>query len=122
VLVGSEAEVLDSLSGVLWTSQQQRVASSWGSQRQLIESQDFSSSSQDAGTCSCSESQSSNAELRNSQETVVICDGTNDDDCLVVRLLGSVGDNSRNRDRGSVDARHEEATEDDLVEGRLGSA
>jgi len=94
VLVWSHAEMLDGLSGVLRSSKEESVASSRGSQRKLVQSQSLTSSSKDARTSSGSESESSHAELRNGQETVVIGDGTDNDDGLVVRLLGGVPDNS----------------------------
>lgn len=117
MLVGSEAEVLNSLSGVLWSSKEKGVASGRSSESQLIQSQDLTSSSDDAGTSRSGEAKSSDAEFGDSQETVVISDGTNDDDGLVVGLLGGVRNNSGDGDRGSVDAGHKKAAENDLVEG-----
>lgn len=122
VLVWSHAEVLDGLSGVLWSSQKQGVAASWGSQGQLIQGQDLTSSSDDAGASSGGESESSDAELRNGQETVVIGDGANNNDGLVVGLVGDVRSDPGNGDWRSVDARHKKSAEDNLVEGRFGSA
>jgi hypothetical protein len=114
--------MLESFSGVLWTSEEQGVASGWGSECQLIQCQAFSSSSNDASTRSSSKAESCNAELWDSQEAVVISDSTNNNDGLVVRLLGDVGLNSGNRDRRSVDTGHEKSAENDLVEGGFGSA
>lgn len=93
VLVGSEAEMLDSLSGILWSSEEKGIASSRSSQCQLIQSQSLSTSSDDASTSGCSEAKGSNAELGYSQETVIIGDSANYDNGLVVRLLGGVRDN-----------------------------
>jgi len=84
VLVGSEAEVLDSFSGVLWTSQKKGVASGWCSLSQLVKSQDLSTSGQDAGTSGSGKAESCNAELGDSQQTVVVGDSANNDDGLVV--------------------------------------
>jgi len=122
VLVGSKAKVLDGLSGVLWSSQQESVASSRSTQSQLIQGQGLTTGGNDAGTGGSGEAESGNAELGNGQKTVVISDGTNDDDGLVVGFLRGVGDNTREGDGRAVDARHEEAAENDLVEGRLGTA
>ena len=116
MLMRSEAEVLDSLSSVLGSSEQESVASGRGSQCQLIQSQSFSTCGKDTRTSCCGEPEGSNAELRNSQETVVIGDCANNDNSLVVGLLGRVGNNSRNRNRRSVDAGHEESAKNDLVE------
>ena len=121
MLVWTETEVLDGLTGILWTSQQQSVATSWCAKCQLIEGQSLTTCSKDASTSSGSEAESSNTELWNGQETVVIGDGTNDDNGLVVGLLGNVGGDSREGDWWSVDAGHEKSAENDLVEGGLGT-
>ena len=122
VLVGTEAKVLDGLTGVLGSSEEQGVASGRGSESQLVQGQDLSSSSLDAGPSSSSEAEGRNTELGNGQEAVVISDSPDDHNGLVVGLLGCVGDNARNGDRWSVDTGHKKAAEDDLVEGRLGPA
>lgn len=122
VLVWSHAEVLDSLSRVLWSSEEKGVASSWSSQRQLIKSQSLTTSSDNASTGCSSESESSNAELGDGQETVVISDGANNHNGLVVGLLGGVADDSGYRDRRSVNAGHKESAKNNLVEGGVGSA
>jgi len=83
----------------------------------LVKSQDFSTCSEDAGPSCSGESESGNGELGNSQETVVISDCANHYDDLVVGLLGCVGDDPRDGDRGSVNARHEKSAKDDFVEG-----
>jgi len=84
VLVRSETEMLDSLSGILWSTEEKSVASGWGTLSQLIQSQDLTTSCKDASTGSSGEAESSNTELWDGQETVVISDGTNDDNSLVV--------------------------------------
>jgi hypothetical protein len=122
VLVGSEAEVLNSLSGVLGSSEEQGVASSGSSKSQLIQSQNLSSSSEDAGTSRSGEAKSGNAELGDGQETVVIGDSANNDNGLVVGLLGGIRNNSGDGNRGSVDAGHEKSAENYLIEGGVGSA
>jgi hypothetical protein len=122
MLVGPETEVLDSLSSVLGSSEEECVASSRSSQCQLIQSQSLSTSSEDARTSSCSEAKCGNAELGNSQKTVVVGDSANNNDGLIIGLLRSVGNNSRNRDRRSVDTGHEKATKNNLVERGFGPA
>ncbi len=87
MLVGSEAEVLNSLSGVLGSSEKESVASSGSSKGQLIQSQSLTSGSNNASTGSGSESESGDTELGDGQETVVIGNGANDDNGLVVGLL-----------------------------------
>jgi hypothetical protein len=121
VAVWAKAEMLDGLPRVLWTSQEKGVASSWSSKSQLIEGQNLTTSGQNASASSSGKAESSNAKLRDSQKAVVIGDGTDDDNGLVVRLLRSIGDNSREGDWWSIDAGHEQTAEDDLVEGRVGA-
>jgi len=72
----------------------------------LIQSQSLSTSSENAGTSSGGESESSNAELGDGQQTVVIGNSANDDHSLVVRLLGYVGNDSGDRNGGSIDTGH----------------
>jgi hypothetical protein len=117
VLVWSETKVLDCLSCVFGSSEKQGVASSRCFKSQLIQSQDLSTSSDDAGASCSGESESSNAELGNGQEAIVIGDCANNYNRLVVGLLGCVGYNARDGDRGPVDAGHKESAENDLVEG-----
>jgi hypothetical protein len=112
----TKAKVLDGLSGVLGTSEEKGIASGRSSEGQLIESQNFSTSSDNARTGSSSEAEGRNAELWDGQETVVIGDGANNNDGLVVRLLRGVRNDSGDRNWRSVDAGHEQAAEDDLVE------
>ena len=118
----TETEVLNSLTGVLWTSKKEGVASGWGTESELVEGKNLTTGSNDAGTGGSGEAEGSNAELWNGQETVVVSDGTNDDNSLVVGLLRNVGNDSGNGDRWAVDAGHKKATENDLVEGRVGTA
>lgn len=113
--------MLDSLSGVLWSSKEKSVASGWGSEGQLIDGQGLTTGSKDASTGSGSEAESRNTELGNLQQSVVIGDGTNNDDGSLL-LLASVCDESRDRDWWSVDAGHKQSAKDDLVEGRVGTA
>lgn len=122
MLVWAKSEVLDGLSGVLWSSKEKGVASSWGSQGQLIQGQNLSSSSNDAGTSGGSEAEGSNTELGDSQQAVVVSDSSNDNNGLVVGLFGNVGHDSGKGHWRAVDLGHKEPAKDNLVEGRLGSA
>lgn len=67
VLVWSKTEMLESLSGVLWSSKEKSVASGWGSEGQLIDGQSLTTGSKDASTGSGSEAESRNTELGNLQ-------------------------------------------------------
>jgi hypothetical protein len=122
VLMWAKAEMLDSLAGVLWSTEEEGVASSWRSQGQLIQGEDLTTGSQDTGAGSGGEAEGSNAEFWDSQKAVVVSHGSNHNDSLVVGLLGCVGDNSREGNGWPVDAGHKQTAENDLVEGRLGAA
>ena len=117
VLVGTKAEMLDGFTSVLGTSQEQSVGSSWSPESQLVQSQSLTTGGNNASTGSGSETESRNTELGNCQESVIIGDGANNYDGLVVRLLRGVRNDSGDRDGRSVDAGHEKAAENDLVEG-----
>jgi hypothetical protein len=120
VLVGTHAEVLDGLTGVLGTAEQQGVATGRSAQGELVQGEGLTTGGQDASAGSGGEAESSNAQLGDLKETVVIGDGANNNNGLALLTLG-LANNARDRDRGAVDTRHKEASEDDLVEGRLGT-
>lgn len=122
VLVGTHAEVLDGLTGVLGTAEQQGVAAGRGTESQLVEGQSFATGGDNAGAGSSGESESSDGDLRNLQETVVIGDSTNDDDGLSLGVLVDLTLDTREGDGRSVDAGHEEAAQDNLVEAGIRSA
>lgn len=121
MLVGSETEMLEGLSGVLWSSEENGVASSWGSESQLIQGQSLTTGCENAGTGGSSEAESSNADLWDGKETVVIGDGTNDDNGSLLLAVG-LGCDSGDRNGRSVDAGHKKSAEDNLVEGGFSSA
>ena len=121
VLVWTEPEVLEGLAG-LWSTEEEGVASGWGAKSELIQGKDLTTGSQNAGASGSGEAEGSDGELWDSQETVVVGDGTDNDNGLVVRLLGDVGGDSGEGHWWPVDAGHKQAAEDDLVEGRLGAA
>lgn len=121
VLVGTEAKVLDGLTGILGTSKKKGVAASWGSEGQLVDSQSLTTGGKDAGTGGSSEAESRNTELRDLQKAVVIGDGANNDNGSLL-ILASVRNNSGDGDGWSVDAGHKQSAEDDFVEGRVGTA
>lgn len=107
MLVGAHSEVLNGLSGVLRSSDKKSVGSSRRPQRKLVKGKSFTSCSLDLGTSSGCESQGGDGELRNLEETVIVGDGTDNNDGLVV-VVGSmrvraVLDDARNGDRGPVD-------------------
>lgn len=120
VLVRTEAEVTNGLSGVSWTSEENSVLTLWCSQSQLIQSDGLTTSLDDSSSSRGSESQSSNGGLRNLQQSVVVGDGTNNDKSLLgVTLLGQgLGDLGKRHWR-SVDLGQEQRSQDDLVEGSI---
>ena len=126
-LVRTEAKVLDGLTCVLGTAEQQGVGAGRRPQSKLIERQSFTTSLQNPGTGSRGEAESCNGQLRNLEEAVIVCDGANDDDglalvCIRRLLVGCGRDNARDRDGWAVDARHEQTAQDCLVEARVGTA
>lgn len=120
VLVGTHAEVLDGLTGVLGTTEQQGVATSGGTESKLIEGQSLTAGSENASTGGGSESESSDAQLGDLEKAVVVGDGGNNNDDLAL-LVSGLTRKAGDGDRGSVDAGHEQTAEDDLVEARVGT-
>lgn len=120
--VRTEAEVLDSLPGVLRATEEQGVGTGGSAQSELVQSQDLTAGFLDAGTSGGSEPQSGDRQLRDGQEAVVIRHGADHNDGLALLRLVDVRGDTRKRNRGTVDARHEEAAENSLVEVRLRAA
>lgn len=127
VLVGSHAEVLDGLSGVLWSSQQNNIATSRGSHGKLIKCQAFTTGLLNSSSSSRCESESSDGELWNDLESVIVCDGADDCDSLALigllsRLCADFAVNAGDGHGRSVYSRHEQSLEDDFVEVGIGSS
>jgi hypothetical protein len=144
VLVGTEAEVLDGLAGVLGATEEEGVGTSGGADGDLINGEGLAAGLQDAGTGGGGEAESRNGDLGQLQETVVIGDGA--DLCLLVEIrysgaasaayddnglalvslagvgVGSGGDDLGQGNRGTVDLGHHEPAQDGLVEGRIRAA
>jgi hypothetical protein len=122
VLVGTEAEVLDGLTGVLGTTEDQGVASGGSTESKLIQGDGLTTSGEEASTSGGGESQGSDGHLGALEQAVVIGDGADDDDSSLLALLVNVGNNSGQRDGRSVDLGRKQTSENDLVERRVGSA
>lgn len=118
----AKAEVLHSLTGVLGTTEKQGVGTGGGTQSKLVHGENLATSLLNASASSGGNTQSSDGELGDDQEAVVIGDGTNNNDGLALVRLVDVGSDARDRNRGAVDARHEEAAENSLVEVGLRAA
>lgn len=125
MLVRAKPEVLNRLPSILGPPDEKRVASSRRPQGKLVKSQSLASSCLDSGTSGGSESQSGDGKLRNREETVIVSDGADNDDSLIVVVgrvwVSTVLDDTGDRDRGSVDLGHEETAENSLIEGAVGT-
>ena len=109
--VRTKAEVLDSLTGVLWTTEEDDVGTSWCTEGELIEGEALATGLLDAGTSSGSEAKGADAELWDLEHAVVIGDcADNCADlallCLSAVLVGRDSDDLRERHWWGVDARH----------------
>lgn len=122
VLVRTETEVSDSLSGVSWTSDEDGVLALWSSDSQLVQGDSLTTSLDDSSLGRGSESQSGNGGLWNIQQSDVVGDGTNNNDSLVsgTLLLQGVVDSGKRHWR-SVDLRQEQRSQHNLVEWSVGT-
>lgn len=116
----TETEVSDSLSGVSWTSDEDGVLTLWSSQGQLVQGDSLTTSLDDSGLSTGSESQSGNSGLWGLQQSNVVSDGTDNNDGLLssTLLLQHIVD-SRDGNWRSVDLGQEQRSQDDLVESRV---
>jgi hypothetical protein len=122
VLVGAHAEVLDGLTRVLGAAEEEGVGTGGLLESQLVESDDLAAGSGDAGTGGGGDAESGNRDLGDGQEAVVVGDGANNDDGLLLVAVLEVGRDAGERDGRAVDAAHEQAAQDHLVEGRISAA
>lgn len=114
--------MLDGLTRVLGAAEEEGVGAGGLLESQLVEGDDLAAGSGDAGTGGGGDAESGDRDLGDGQETVVIGDGANDDDGLLLVAVLEVGRNAGQRDGGAVDAAHEQAAEDHLVEGSISAA
>lgn len=127
MLVGAHAEVLDGLAGVLGASEQDDVAAGGVPHGELVEGHALAAGLFDPGAGGGREPQGGDVELGHGHEAVVVGDGADHGDGLVlVRLLRALGaDLAGDAGDGhgrAVDAGHEESLEHNLVEVGVGSA
>lgn len=95
---GAVAEVTNRVTGVLSTTQQHSVGTLGSAQGQLIQSDALTTSLDDSGSGSLGESQSSNGQLRDLQQALIISDGTNNNSglaILAIHVSGKSGDGNR---------------------------
>ena len=122
VLVGTEAEVLDGLTGVLGATQEERVGARGLLEGELVEGENLAAGALDPGASSGSEAERRYINLGNLEQAVIVGNGADHDDRLLLVAVLEVRSNARERDGRAVDAAHEQAPEHDLVEGRVGAA
>ena len=121
MLVGTEAEVLDGLTGVLGATEDQGVATGRRAESKLIQSDGLTTSSDDASTSSGGETKSGDGHLGVGLGGRGIIKKKNNDDGALLALAVDVGNNARQGDGRAVDLGGEETTENNLVEGSVGT-
>ena len=125
--VGTEAEVLDSLTGVLGATEEDGVGTGGETGGNLVDGESLTASLLNAGAGRGGEAQGSDGELGELKEAVVVGDGADNDNglALVVLRIGLVGGSSDDLGEGdgrAVDLGHHKTAEDNLVEGSVGAA
>lgn len=121
--MGTETEVSDGFSVRSGASDNHGVLTLGGSEGQLVQSDGFTTSLDDSSLGTCGESEGGNGSLGGFQQSVVVGNGTNNNDGLLrSTLLLENGVDSRERHGGSVDLRQEQSSEDHLVEGSVSSS
>ena len=82
--------MLDGLPGILRSSQQQCIRTSWRSHGELVNGQTLAAGLLNPRTGSRGEAKSGDMHLWNCEEAIVVCDGADNDDGLVPVLFGGV--------------------------------
>lgn len=121
VLVGTEAEVLDGLTVVLGATQEQGVGTGGLLKSELVEGQGAAAGGQDARAGGGGEPQGGDLDLGDLEQAVVVGDGADHNDRLLVITVLKVGLDARQGDGRAVDAGGKEAAQDNLVEGGVGT-
>lgn len=103
VLVGAHAEVLDGLTRVLGTTEEESVGTGGVAGGNLVDGEDLTAGLLNAGTSRGSEAESGNGELGELEETVVVSDSANDDNGLALVSLGGVLVGGGRDDLGQAD-------------------
>lgn len=123
VLVRTEAEVSNSLSGVSGASDNDGVLALRSSQGQLVQGDSLTTSLDNSSLGTSSESQSGDGNLWNLQQSEVIGDSSdNNDGLLSGTLLSNNGVDLSKRHWRSVDLGQEQRLQDDLVEWGISTA
>ena len=114
--MGTKAKVLHRLAGILGSTQEKSVRSSWRPKSELIQSQCLTPSFLNPGSSSSGKAKRSHGHLGHRQKAVVIGNRSDNDHSLALVRLGNVRNDTRNGDGGAIDSRHKEPTQNDLVE------
>ena len=118
-----KAKMLDGLPTILRSPQQHAITPLWCPQRQLINRQAFTPCLFDPGSCGAREAECSYGQLGHGEEADVVCDCADDDEGFgVLGCVGGVSCETGEGDGRAVDAGHEEAAEEDFVEGAVCAA
>jgi hypothetical protein len=120
--VGTEAKVLDSLTGVLGATEEEGVGTGGLLKSELVEGEGLAAGGLESGAGSGGETEGRNVDLGNLEEAVVVGDSADNNNGLLLVAVLDVGRNAREGDGMAVDAAHEQAAEDDLVKGRIRAA
>lgn len=120
--MGAETEVTVSFTSMLLTTQEDGVASSGSTESKLIKSQNFTTSLQDASTSRLGKTKGGNGKLGDSQQTLIISNGSDDNGSFTLErsaLTASKSSNLRNRDRRAVGLGLKKTLQNCLVETRI---
>lgn len=82
-----KAKVLDSLTGVTWSLEENSALASWSSLSQLVQSDDLTAGLQDASTSTLGDSKSGDSQFGNVEEPDIVSDGANNNGNLVLADL-----------------------------------
>eukprot|EP00045_Choanoeca_perplexa_P022937 m.11401 g.11401 ORF g.11401 m.11401 type:complete len:301 (+) comp9808_c0_seq1:119-1021(+) len=119
----SGTKVLDSLTGLARTLQQDSVLALGSTESKLIKGDALATGSQDTLASTFSEAQSANGQLWHFEDTNIISDGANDDSSLGLVALGRhVVHQLAQAQRRAVDTRHKQTLQHNLVERGIGTA
>lgn len=120
MFVGTHAKVLESLTCVLGTTENQGVGASRSPKGELIQSYSLATCGNDAGTSCGSETQSSNGQLGDRQKAVVVGNSA-DNNYRALIVFSRVAYDAAKGDGWSVDLGHKQTSQDNLVEAGIGS-
>lgn len=122
VLTMDSTEVLEDLTSAAGTLKQNSLATSGALEGKLIEGHNLTTSLLDASASRLSDVESSDGDLGDGKNTLVISDSSDDNEDGLGSLSFSVVGELLEGDGRSVGAGHNQAAEDDLVEVSLSTA